>query len=88
MRRIKRDVAERGRDVMNVLEQYQRFVKPAFDQFVAPSRRCVCVWVCTWVCMFVLAWDDEVASCLCLWPIKQCVAQHVAIPFRGANMNF
>jgi len=39
MRRIKRDVAERGRDVMNVLEQYQRFVKPAFDQFVAPSRR-------------------------------------------------
>lgn len=41
MRRIKRDVAERGRDVMNVLEQYQKFVKPAFDQFVAPSRRCV-----------------------------------------------
>lgn len=39
MRRIKRDVAERGRDVMNVLEQYQKFVKPAFDQFVAPSRR-------------------------------------------------
>lgn len=39
MRRIKRDVAERGRDVMNVLEQYQKFVKPAFDQFVAHSRR-------------------------------------------------
>jgi uridine kinase len=50
MRRIKRDVAERGRDVMNVLEQYQKFVKPAFDQFVAPSRRCVLTReVCMWL---------------------------------------
>ena len=38
-RRIQRDVAERGRDVVGVIEQYTRFVKPAFDQFVAPSRR-------------------------------------------------
>lgn len=38
-RRIQRDVAERGRDVAGVIEQYTRFVKPAFDQFVAPSRR-------------------------------------------------
>lgn len=30
---------DRGRDVTGVLEQYQRFVKPAFDNFVAPSRR-------------------------------------------------
>eukprot|EP00877_Chromochloris_zofingiensis_P004396 jgi/Chrzof1/13958/Cz08g19120.t1 len=38
-RRIQRDVQERGRDVTGVIEQYTRFVKPAFDQFVAPSRR-------------------------------------------------
>jgi uridine kinase len=38
-RRIQRDVQHRGRDVHGVIEQYQRFVKPAFDQFVAPSRR-------------------------------------------------
>lgn len=38
-RRIQRDVAERGRDVAGVIEQYTRFVKPAFDSFVAPSRR-------------------------------------------------
>ena len=38
-RRIQRDVQDRGRDVTGVLEQYQRFVKPAFDNFVAPSRR-------------------------------------------------
>jgi uridine kinase len=38
-RRIQRDVAARGRDVAGVIEQYTRFVKPAFDMFVAPSRR-------------------------------------------------
>jgi uridine kinase len=38
-RRITRDVQVRGRDVAGVIEQYMRFVKPAFDQFVAPSRR-------------------------------------------------
>ncbi|KAF5841095.1 uracil phosphoribosyltransferase-domain-containing protein [Dunaliella salina] len=28
-----------GRDVASVIEQYTRFVKPAFDQFIGPSRR-------------------------------------------------
>jgi uridine kinase len=36
-RRIKRDVTERGRDVNGILEQYLRYVKPAFDNFVRPS---------------------------------------------------
>eukprot|EP00889_Picochlorum_renovo_P007826 jgi/Picre1/34856/NNA_002322.t1 len=38
-RRIQRDVAVRGRDVAGVIDQYTKFVKPAFDMFVAPSRR-------------------------------------------------
>ncbi|GAX82816.1 hypothetical protein CEUSTIGMA_g10242.t1 [Chlamydomonas eustigma] len=38
-RRIQRDVTCRGRDVAGVIEQYTRFVKPAFDQFIAPSRK-------------------------------------------------
>lgn len=38
-RRIRRDIAERGRDVQGVLLQYERFVKPAFDEFVKPSAR-------------------------------------------------
>jgi len=38
-RRIQRDVSERGRNVAGVIEQYTKFVKPAFDQYVAPSRR-------------------------------------------------
>lgn len=38
-RRIRRDVAERGRDVGGVIDQYLRFVKPAYDNFVQPSSR-------------------------------------------------
>jgi len=38
-RRIQRDISDRGRNVDNVISQYTRFVKPAFDQFVAPSRK-------------------------------------------------
>jgi uridine kinase len=38
-RRIQRDVQHRGRDVASVIHQYTRFVKPSFDQYVAPSRR-------------------------------------------------
>ena len=38
-RRIKRDIAERGRDVDGILQQYARFVKPAFDDFVFPTKK-------------------------------------------------
>ncbi|KAJ7707676.1 armadillo/beta-catenin/plakoglobin [Mycena rosella] len=38
-RRLKRDVAERGRDVDGILEQYLRYVKPAYDNYVLPSQR-------------------------------------------------
>ncbi|KAH7909494.1 armadillo beta-catenin plakoglobin [Hygrophoropsis aurantiaca] len=38
-RRIQRDVKERGRSVEGVLEQYLRYVKPAYDNFVQPSSR-------------------------------------------------
>ncbi|KAJ7158730.1 armadillo/beta-catenin/plakoglobin [Mycena filopes] len=33
-RRIKRDAEERGRDVKGILEQYLRYVKPAYDNYV------------------------------------------------------
>ncbi|MBA0870861.1 hypothetical protein Goshw_018034 [Gossypium schwendimanii] len=38
-RGIRRDTVERGRDVSSVLEQYAKFVKPAFDGFVLPSKK-------------------------------------------------
>jgi uridine kinase len=37
--RIQRDVSVRGRDVTGVIDQYTKFVKPAFDTYVRPSRK-------------------------------------------------
>lgn len=39
VRRIRRDIAERGRSVENVLSQYERTVRPMYQKFVAPSMR-------------------------------------------------
>lgn len=36
-RRLKRDITERGRDLEGCLRQYERFVKPAFDHYIAPT---------------------------------------------------
>ncbi len=38
-RRLKRDIAERGRDVDGVLQQYMRYVKPSFDDFIFPTKK-------------------------------------------------
>ena len=39
LRRIKRDVNERGRSLESVMRQYRETVKPMHDQFVEPSKR-------------------------------------------------
>ncbi|KAI8907918.1 uridine kinase [Gorgonomyces haynaldii] len=38
-RRLRRDIAERGRDVQGVLDQYHRFVKPSFEEFIYPTAK-------------------------------------------------
>eukprot|EP01098_Paradermamoeba_levis_P000527 TRINITY_DN1055_c0_g1_i2.p1 TRINITY_DN1055_c0_g1~~TRINITY_DN1055_c0_g1_i2.p1 ORF type:complete len:349 (-),score=95.70 TRINITY_DN1055_c0_g1_i2:394-1440(-) len=38
VRRVKRDTVERARDYLSVLKQYEKFVKPAFDEFINPSK--------------------------------------------------
>ena len=38
IRRLRRDVQERGRTVASVIDQYLHSVRPMFQQFVAPSR--------------------------------------------------
>jgi len=38
-RRILRDMASRGRDLQSVLQQYQNFVKPAFDDYILPTMK-------------------------------------------------
>ncbi|MGO1297763.1 MAG: uridine kinase [Vibrio sp.] len=39
LRRVKRDVEERGRTMESVLNQYQKTVRPMFLQFIEPSKQ-------------------------------------------------
>ncbi|XP_058112870.1 uridine kinase-like protein 4 isoform X3 [Magnolia sinica] len=38
-RRIRRDTVEKGREIGTVLDQYSKFVKPAFDDFILPTKK-------------------------------------------------
>ncbi|EPZ34164.1 uridine kinase [Rozella allomycis CSF55] len=38
-RRLKRDIASRGRSVQSVLDQYHKYVKPAFDDYIRPTLK-------------------------------------------------
>ncbi len=38
LRRVRRDIVHRRRDVEGVLTQYERYVKPAYEKLVAPHR--------------------------------------------------
>lgn len=39
LRRIRRDIAERGRTIDDIIEQYEATVRPMYLQFVEPSKR-------------------------------------------------
>lgn len=39
LRRLKRDIEERGRTVDSVIEQYKKTVRPMFMEFVQPSKQ-------------------------------------------------
>ena len=39
LRRLKRDISERGRDLDGVLNQYEKYVRPMHLEFVEPSKR-------------------------------------------------
>ena len=36
-RRLKRDIKERGRDIHGVLEQYEKHVRPAYNNYIGPT---------------------------------------------------
>ncbi|EFA78181.1 uridine kinase [Heterostelium album PN500] len=38
-RRVMRDIAERGRSLEGVLHQYEKFVKPSFDEYILPTKK-------------------------------------------------
>ncbi len=39
LRRIKRDLVERGRDIDSITEQYEKTVRPMFYKYIEPSRQ-------------------------------------------------
>lgn len=39
LRRIERDIMERGRDLEGVMNQYENYVRPMHLEFVEPSKR-------------------------------------------------
>ena len=39
IRRLKRDIHERGRDLDSVIMQYLSTVKPMYDEYIAPTKR-------------------------------------------------
>ena len=39
IRRIKRDMEERGRSLDSVIDQYTSVVKPMYHQFIEPTKR-------------------------------------------------
>lgn len=39
IRRIKRDIQERGRDLEEVISRYQKTLKPMHEQFIEPSKK-------------------------------------------------
>lgn len=39
IRRIRRDMAERGRDLADIIDQYLATVKPSYHQFIEPTKR-------------------------------------------------
>ena len=37
--RVRRDILHRGRDVLQVLDQYEKTVKPSFESYILPSKK-------------------------------------------------
>eukprot|EP01137_Pigoraptor_chileana_P022010 Opistho-2@86435 len=68
-RRVLRDIAERGRDLDSVLRQYTQFVKPAFEEYVLPTKKYADV-------IIPRGGDNDVAIDLIVQHIKKILGGH------------
>ncbi|KAI3813121.1 hypothetical protein L1987_17837 [Smallanthus sonchifolius] len=68
-RRIKRDTVERGRNIQYVLDQYDKHVKPSFEEFILPSKKHADI---------IIPWgaDNDVAIDLIVQHIRTKLGQH------------
>ncbi|XP_027357739.1 uridine kinase-like protein 5 isoform X1 [Abrus precatorius] len=68
-RRIQRLTIERGRNIQNVLDQYSRFVKPSFEDFVLPTKKYADI-------IIPRGGDNDVAIDLIVQNIRMKLGQH------------
>ncbi|CDP16619.1 unnamed protein product [Coffea canephora] len=68
-RRIQRDTVERGRNIQNVLDQYAKFVKRSFEEFILPTMKYADV-------IIPRGADNEVAIDLIVQHIRTKLGQH------------
>jgi len=79
-RRMRRDIAERGRDIDGVLKQYTKFVKPSFDDYIQPSKKHADV-------IIPRGAENTVALDIIITHIKKELEEH-DIKFRNHVVNF
>ncbi|KAF8390519.1 hypothetical protein HHK36_025046 [Tetracentron sinense] len=68
-RRIQRDTVERGRNIKSVLDQYAKFVKPSFDEYILPSKKYADI-------IIPRGGDNDVAIDLIVQHIRTKLGQH------------
>lgn len=68
IRRLKRDISQRGRNISGIIKQYNKFVKPAFEQYIEPTVQSADIVVPRGECG--LYWCDWESS-------QDCISQHV-----------
>jgi len=79
-RRMRRDIAERGRDIDGVLKQYTKFVKPSFEDYIQPSKKYADV-------IIPRGAENTVALEIIVTHIKKELEEH-DIKFRNHVVNF
>ncbi|TMW90890.1 hypothetical protein EJD97_015086 [Solanum chilense] len=68
-RRIRRDTVERNRNILNVLDQYSKYVKPGFEDFIHPTKKYADV-------IIPRGADNDVAIDLIVQHIRTKLGQH------------
>ncbi|XP_057313417.1 uridine-cytidine kinase-like 1 isoform X2 [Hydractinia symbiolongicarpus] len=72
-RRLRRDIKERDREITSILKQYDKFVKPMFEKFIAPSMK---------EADLVVPWEGENLVAINL------IVQHVSNQLEKRGFNF
>lgn len=80
IRRIRRDMAHRGRTLESILTQYERHVKPAFDNYILPTRKYADV-------IIPRGHSNKVAIALIVQHIQQELVQRTPAKGRGAGRS-